>query len=84
MHNFFRQIETPAVANRSFVLNRVADAEMLIGVIVEPEFREEDKHFDCVWSLAERLNAIVFSGQAMLNAQGAGLLTQTGETDIVL
>jgi hypothetical protein len=73
-----------SIANKNLVLNRIAEAEMLIGIIVDPEFREEDKHFACIWSLAERLNAVVFSGEAMLNAQGARLLNQAGETDVLL
>lgn len=84
MHNFFRQIKTTAKANKQFVLSRVVNAEMLIGVIAEPAFIEKDKHFDCIWTLADRLDAIVFSGEAMLDAQGVRLLSQTGEADFIL
>jgi hypothetical protein len=74
MHNFFRTVDTDAGADRALVLQRIANAKMLIGVVGEPEFLEEEGHFEQIWRTAERLDALVFSGDAMLNGRGELLL----------
>src|SRR6516165_10373866 len=51
MHNFFRAVETPAVSNKNVVLSRVESAEMMIGVVAEPEFSESDVRLDCLWTI---------------------------------
>ncbi len=84
MHNFFRRIGTEANKNQRFVLECIANAKMLIGVVAEPAFSEDDWHFNCIWPIAEHLNAIVFSGEAMLNAKGERLLDKIGEADITI
>jgi hypothetical protein len=82
MHSFFRNVETDATGSKEFVLKRIADAEMFIGVVAN-DLREEGS-LDCIWAVAECLNAIVFSGEAMLNARGERLLDQTGMSDVTV
>jgi hypothetical protein len=64
------------------VLDKIANAQMLIGVVGEPEFIEEDGHFDCIWSISEELHAVVFSGEAMLDCTGRRLLSESGDYDV--
>ena len=82
MHNFFRTIETSAVSNKNFVLSRVENAKMMIGVVAEPEFLESDPRLDCLWKIAEKLDAVIFNGQAMLNLEGENIIMKDGQHDI--
>jgi hypothetical protein len=81
-HNHFNQISTKAKANKQFVLDRILDAGMMIGVVGDPEFIEADGHFDTIWSASEKLDALVFTGSAMLNGKGETLLDEDGTFEI--
>jgi hypothetical protein len=82
MHNFFRTVETSAMSNKNVVLSRVENAKMMIGVIAEPEFSESDLRPDCLWRIAEQLDAVIFNGQAMLNLNGERIMAKDGQYDV--
>jgi hypothetical protein len=82
MHNFFRTVEATATANKDLVLSRVKGAEMMIGVVAEPEFRDIDIRLECLWRIVEKLDAIIFNGEAMLNLRGERIMTRSGEHDV--
>lgn len=82
LHNFFRTINTIAHSNKDLVLSRVANARMLIGVVAEPEFRAPDARLECLARIADELDALIFDGQAMLNAKGERIIAKNGQHDI--
>lgn len=84
MHNFFRMAETDATSNKNFVLGRIQNAKMMIGVVADPEFSEMDERLDCLWRIAEQLDAVIFNGDAMLNLQGQRIMTEIGDHDILI
>lgn len=82
MHNFFCRVKTSAVSNKNFVLSRVENAKMMIGVVAEPEFSESDTRLDSLWRIAEELDAVIFNGQAMLNLEGERIIAKDGQHDV--
>jgi hypothetical protein len=84
MHNFFRTIETPAASNKRYVLSRIADVQMMIGVVAEPQFLEDDSRFDILWGVAEWNSALIFNGEAILDLQGRRILDCNGEFDVLV
>lgn len=83
MHNFFRAVETDAVSKKTAVLSRVALAKMLIGVVAEPEFVQDDKRLEYLWTIAEEIDARLFNGHAMLDSHGRRILSKDGEYDVL-
>lgn len=84
MHNFFRTVDTDAERNKRYVMRRVENVEMIIGVVAEPEFSETDARLDCMWKIAEQVDAIVFNGDSMLNLAGERIISRSGEHDVLL
>jgi hypothetical protein len=84
MHNFFRTIETSAESNKNFVLSRVENAKMMLGVVADPSFSEGDTRLDYLWRIAEELDAVIFNGQAMLNLEGKRIIAKDGQHDVDL
>jgi hypothetical protein len=82
MHNFFTRIETRWSEEKRKVLSTISRANMLIGVTADPAFAEEDGHYDCIFEIAKRIDGVIFTGSAMLNAQGKKLLDIDGESDM--
>ncbi len=82
LNNFFEKIATSANANKQVVLHRISKVGMFIGIVGEPQFAEDEGHFDSIWSAAEKLDALVFTGEAILNAKGEKLLDQSGAFDV--
>jgi hypothetical protein len=78
MHNFFRRIDTQGKEQKELVLAKIANSEMFIGVVAEPEFSDLEGHFTCLFALARKLNALIFTGQAMQDADGCRLLGTDG------
>jgi hypothetical protein len=84
MYNFFRTIDTDAQGNKRYVLDRVGNAELMIGVVADPECSETDPRLDCLWAVTEALDAVVFNGDAMLNLEGNRILSRNGEHDVLM
>lgn len=84
MHNLFRTANTDAVANKTFVLKRIENATMMIGVVATPEFSDVDSRLDCLWRIAEEVDAVVFNGEAILNLRGQRIMSRNGEHDLVM
>jgi hypothetical protein len=82
MHNYFRQVRTPMEAIQRDVLNQVANMKMAIGVVAEPDFVEEARHYDCIFSVAAALNAIIWTGSGVINAEGQMILDGDGNSDV--
>lgn len=84
MYNFFRTIDTDAERNKKYVLGRIENVAMMIGVVAEPEFSDTDARLDCLWSLAEQVDAVIFNGDSMLNLAGERIMSRSGEHDVLL
>jgi hypothetical protein len=84
MHNYFRSVETDAMSNKSRVLTRIENLEMMIGVVAEPEFVEDDSRFRILWRIAECMDALIFNGNAILDLHGQRILDRDGRFDVVV
>jgi hypothetical protein len=82
MHNYFRQVKAPMEATQRDVLNRVANMAMAIGVVAEPEFVEQARHYDCIFGVAAALNAIIWTGSGVINAEGKMILDGDGNSEV--
>ena len=78
MWSFFDAIDTKGNSKKDLVLQAVEHTEMFIGIVAEPEFNDVDGHFACIFSVARKLNALVFGGEAMQDAEGRKLLGSDG------
>jgi len=84
MHDFFRTVKTDILSNQDYVLSRIANVEMMIGVVADPEFTIEDSRLDTLWKIAECVDAVVFNGNAILDAHGKRILDNSGHFDVVV
>jgi hypothetical protein len=84
MHNYFFEVKTDLESNQKFVLNRIANVEMMIGVVADPEFADDDGRLDILWRIAECMDALIFNGDAILDLQGQQILDQNGKFDVVV
>src|SRR5262249_1730925 len=82
MHNFFRRVNTTGVDNKERLLESIANAQMLIGFVADPVFSENDSRLDCLWTISEKLDALIFNGEAMLNSKGERVMTEDGHYDV--
>jgi hypothetical protein len=84
MHNYFHTVKTDVVSNQRYVLSRIASVQMMIGVVADPEFAEDDSRWDILWRIAERMGALIFNGDAILDLQGQRILDHDGKFDVVV
>lgn len=82
MHNYFSQVKTSAKAIKKDVLERVANLALAIGVVAEPAFVDEARHYDCIFGIADALNAIIWTGCGVINAEGKLLLDGEGSSEV--
>jgi hypothetical protein len=82
MHNYFRVVKTPSDATQRDVLDRVASMALAIGVVAEPQFIDEARHYDCIFGIAAAMNAIVWTGSGVINADGIMILDGDGNSDV--
>jgi hypothetical protein len=82
MHNYFRQVTTPAQAVKRDVLHRVANLALAIGVVAEPEFMETARHYACIFATADALDAIIWTGNGVIDADGKLLLDAEGNCEV--
>jgi hypothetical protein len=74
MYAFFDGANTKAKKKKSMVLEAIANTRMFIGVVAEPELNEGGEHLTCILAIARQLDALLFDGKAMHDAQGRRLL----------
>jgi hypothetical protein len=82
MYNYFNQVKTSARAIKKDVLDRVANMGLAIGIVAEPEFVREARHHDCIFGIAAALNAIIWTGNGVLNADGKMLLDGESNSEV--
>ncbi len=74
MHTYFDGVKTSAKAIKKDVLDRVLNMALAIGVVAEPAFVEDARHYDCIFGIAADMNAIIWTGSGVINAEGKMLL----------
>ena len=79
-----RDIETEHEAVRDGIEDRILSAKLMIGVVAEPGFVDGDGHYTCIFSIAQELDGMVFTGDRMLDAYGRLLLSRSGESEVSL
>ena len=77
MLNYLDHVKTSAKTKKD-VIHRVENVALAIGVVAEPVFVEEARHYDCVFAIAAALNAIIWTGSGVINAEGKMLLDGGG------
>jgi hypothetical protein len=82
MLNYFDHVKTSAKAIKKDVIQRVEDMALAIGVVAEPAFVEEARHFDCIFGIAAALNAIIWTGSGVINAEGKMILDGEGNSEV--
>jgi hypothetical protein len=75
-------VKTPARAIKKDVLARVLNMALAIGVVADPVFVEEARHYDCIFGIAGALNAIIWTGNGVINAEGKLLLDGDGNCEV--
>lgn len=82
MHTYFDGVKTSAKSIKKVILDRVLDMTLAIGVVAEPVFVDEDRHFDCIFGIAAEMDAIIWTGSGVINAEGKMLLDGEGNSDV--
>jgi hypothetical protein len=81
--NFFRNVETSSPGNKQRVMKLIRDTHWAIGIVVEPEFKDEAGHFDCIFEITELLGGLIFNGWGMVDENGLMILDKEGKFDEV-
>jgi hypothetical protein len=81
--NFFRNVETSSSGNKQRVMKLIRDTHWAIGIVVEPEFKDEAGHFDCIFKITELLGGLIFNGWGMVDENGWMILDKDGKFDEV-
>ncbi len=56
------------------LLTRLKDVRTVIGVIVEPDYDEQEQAAELVWAIAEALEALVFAADSVFSCSGEPLV----------
>lgn len=79
-HDFFRKIGATEKSKQEAVLRAIGSSTIVVGVVADPAFVEEEGHFECVLDVARILDGLIFNGTAMLDSEGNLLLDQEGRS----
>ena len=82
MSAFFERVETAHPAIKADVLERVENFALAIGVVAEPGFDDEAGHYECIFGLAAELDAIIWNGNGVLDAEGSMILDADGNSEV--
>jgi hypothetical protein len=82
MYMHFDAVETKHLAIKDDLLQRIKKVQLAIGVVAEPEFVELAGHYECIFGLAEVLDAIIWTGAGVINAEGAMILDSEGNSEL--
>jgi hypothetical protein len=74
IHNFARKLQGADIRTAQTVLDAIANAQLLIGVVASPGFLESNPHQEYVLGIAKSVGGLIFSGDAILDSSGNPLL----------
>lgn len=81
MSTYFEDAETEHEEVKAEVIRRIEAMALALGVVAEPAFDEDAGHFEAIFGLAETLNALIWNGSGVLNAEGELVLNGDGESE---
>jgi hypothetical protein len=79
---YFDGVETVHASIKSDLLERIDGSALAIGVVAEPGFVEDSGHYDCIFGLAGALDAVIWTGNGIIDAQGQMILDGDGESEV--
>jgi hypothetical protein len=79
---YFDGIETAHTSIKPDLLERIENFALAIGVVAEPRFVEDSGHFDCIFGLADALDAVIWNGSGILDAEGRMILDGEGNSEV--
>jgi hypothetical protein len=82
MWRYFDKVETVHTSIKSDLLERIDGFALAVGVVAEPGFVEEAGHYDCIFGLAGALKAVIWTGNGIIDAEGAMILDRDGESEV--
>lgn len=82
MWRYFDEVETVHTSIKSDLLERINGFALAIGVVAEPGLVEEAGHYDCIFGLAGALDAVIWNGNGVIDAQGEMILDGQGESEV--
>ena len=84
MDNFFRTVRVRAASNHQYAMSRIQHAELMIGVVAKPDFRDDDPRQEALHAIAETLDAVIFDGTSLLTPRGERILSKDGSYDTIV
>jgi len=63
------------------LLVRLKDIRTILGVIVQPDYDEQEQAAELVWSVAESLDALVFAASSKFSCSGEPLVGPAAEAE---
>lgn len=72
---FVKSMSSPDPDKKKQVVSHIQSCELVVGVVADPAFDADERYHDVVFAIAKALDAVVFNGQEMLNANGEVLLS---------
>lgn len=84
LHNCFEPVQSDAPSNKEHVLDRILNVKMMIGVVADPEFLQDDIRLAVLWRVVESMDAVLFNGDAVFNLEGLQLLDRSGNFDVII
>lgn len=79
--NFVEKIKTKNKVKKEEILRKISNVKMFIGIVGDPEILEAERHFDIIFALSERLDGLIFDGNAIIDKNGDLLLNRDGKTE---
>jgi hypothetical protein len=83
MVNWLQKVATPHPDATPIAVQRIVATVVCIGVTGTPEIFEDHGHFDCVFTVATRLDGLVWSGSALFAPDGRLLVDSSGTSGLL-
>lgn len=80
--NWLNHVAVIHPAGTKAAVDHILATQATIGFTALPDFSEDSGHFDCVFALAEELDALVWNGSALLNADGEIVIDGGGGSEV--
>jgi len=62
------------------LLDFILSCETAIGIVAEPEFKEDDERLDAIFAIAELMDGYIFNGSEMLDKNGEIVLSAEADS----
>jgi hypothetical protein len=79
--SYLSGVVTDDPARKEALIRSVSRCKMLVGVVADPAFSEDEGDFALISSITDELGGMIFNGSGMLDADGRTLLDADGTYD---